>query len=105
MKSLLGKAIKKTLNVLNLERFDENRFGEAGGRELRILQMKSVYSLTSAMMLGNIVFAILLTVNLIGQGTLLDLLALSWCLVLIGVSLFTLKKSKSRAKLNKEYSG
>jgi len=103
--SLINKFQKIAISIFNLDRFDENQFGPSGGRELRKLQIKSVYSHTSAMMLGNIMFATLLTANLLGKGLWQNVLAISWCIILVCVSLFTLRKSKSRAKLKKEYSG
>lgn len=105
MRNYFKEAIINKFNVFNLARFDESKFGESGSREFRALQVKSVYSLTSGMMLGNIVFAALLTINLVGQKPWLDFVAIVWCTVLVAASIFTLKKSKSRAKLNKEYSG
>ena len=105
IKRLLKKVATRTLSLLKLEKYDENQFGEAGGREIRKLQVKSVYSLTSAMMFGNILFATLLTANLLGKTLWLDVVAVSWCMILVSLSLFTLKKSKTRAKLKTEYSG
>lgn len=100
-KSFLKSKAKKLLSKFNLEKIDENQFGETGGREIRKLQVKSVYSLTSAMMWGNIFFATLLTINLLGKSQWLNILAISWCIVLVCISLFTLNKSKARAKAKK----
>jgi len=72
MRNYFKEAIINKFNVFNLARFDESKFGESGSREFRALQVKSVYSLTSGMMLGNIVFAALLTINLVGQKPWLD---------------------------------
>ena len=105
IKNILKNKTEKVLSKFNLAKFDENQFGECGGREIRKLQVKSVYSLTSAMMWGNIFFATLLTVNLLGATQWLNALAISWCIVLVSLSLFTLNKSKKRAKLKSEYSG
>jgi diguanylate cyclase (GGDEF)-like protein/PAS domain S-box-containing protein len=91
--------------LLGLKRFDEKQFGGQAAREVRQIQTQSVYSLTSAMMYGNILFATLLTANLLGYGFWPTFFAVSWCAIVVSLSLFTLKKSKSRKKLNKKHSG
>lgn len=102
---MINKLQKIALSIFKLDRFDENQFGASGSREIRKIQVKSVYSLTSAMMFGNILFATLLTANLLGKELWLNILVISWCAFLIGISLLTLRKSKLRNKLKKEYSG
>lgn len=91
--------------IFGYNRFDENKFGETGGREVRRLQIESVYSLTSGMMFGNILFATLLTANLLGKALWLDIIAYSWCAILVSISLLTLRKSGNRKKSERAYSG
>lgn len=91
--------------LLGLKRFDEQQFGDQAAREVRQIQVESVYSLTTAMMYGNILFATLLTANMIGYGFWQNVIAISWCAIVVCLSLFTLNKSKSRKKLKKKYSG
>lgn len=105
MNNIFKKTFNKILTFLKFEQYDENQFGDAGGREIRKLQVESVYGLTSAMMFGNILFASLLAANLIGKGFWLDVLAVSWCAALVSLACFTLNKSKTRSKLKKEFSG
>lgn len=109
MGTKLKYTFKKILNrlslILGFAKFDETKFGEQGARDFRKIQVESVYSLTSAMMIGNIIFATLLTANLLGKSQWLDVIALSWCTILIFIALLTLKKSKQRKSLNKTHSG
>lgn len=99
------KAWQKIKTTFSLKQFDEAQFGEQGAREVRKMQVEAVYSLTNAMMFGNIIFASLLTINLLGHSTLLDLTILTWLCVLTSISLFTLNKSQKRKKSGKTYSG
>jgi len=99
------KLYARFYTFLGLEKFDENQFGEQAAREVRRIQIKSVYSLTSAMMCGNILFAILLTANILGYGFWQDAVAVVWCVSIVGISLHTLYKSNVRKKQNHEYSG
>lgn len=102
-------AIKKIRNKIfgffDYEKSLKNQFDETQLRNIRKLQVESVYSLTTAMMVGNIIFATLLTANLVGKGGIFDSIALAWCILICGVSIFTLHKSRQRVKSEKEYSG
>lgn len=90
---------------LDLKKFDAIQFGDQGAKEVRAIQVKSVYSLTSAMMYGNIIFATLLLANIYGKSALLNAVLGTWYLVLVIISIYTLHKSHLRKKTKKKYSG
>ncbi len=96
---------KAIIDFFDYQKSNETQFDENELRNIRKLQVKSVYSLTTAMMVGNIIFATMLTTNLLGKGMFYDGIALTWCFVLCSLSIFTLYKSKQRKKSKKEFSG
>ena len=101
----LKNAWKRIVDYLDFQKSIEAQFDESQIKNIRKLQTRSVYSLTTAMMVGNIIFASLLTVNLLGKGMFFNSIALTWLATLTSLSLFTLHKSRQHAKSNKGYSG
>ena len=74
----------------------EPEFGARGAEELRRQQLRSVFSLTQAMMLGNLILAPLLTIVVLGHGRAADLAAISWCFALCGVSFAMIVRARAR---------
>lgn len=102
---MFSSAVGQFSKLLQLSRFDESKFGEKGAKEFRRIQIASVYSLTPAMMYGNIIFASLFALNMYGSSVVMNAVLMVWYLVLSGISLYTLRKSKRRNRLEKSYSG
>ena len=91
-------AKRRALRVMGCDAATEREFGAAGARQLRREQLASAFSLTRAMMVGNLAFAPMLTINLLGHGALLDAVAIGWCAVLCLVSIAFLGRAFARER-------
>jgi len=98
----LRKALSKCYQLCSckvaLEKIDPQQFGDASARKFRQHQMDSVKTLTEPMMIGNVIFASLLFVNLISANTAMNILLGIWVLVISSASLYTVYKIRTNRK-------
>ncbi|MFD0917445.1 EAL domain-containing protein [Pseudahrensia aquimaris] len=105
MRNYVSGLRKRFRAWLGLAVSSEHEFGEQNARMFRAERLTSVYSMTGAMMVGNLVFAPLLTINLLGNGLLLNAIALIWCGLLCGLSLMMLYHARQRRRAGTKPSG
>jgi len=94
----LIQCIEWVSSKFGIDKIDPQAFGEAGARKFRQQQLESVTSLTTPMMIGNVIFASLLFVNVVGSNMIMNVFVGIWMLLISSVSLGTIYKTRYKQK-------